>query len=167
MKSAHRPGRALMSTRLWRWVVSRWNASRDQQPMDDHDLDQFHAWSISAPLAAVPSGYLERVPDDVAALIRAAKGLHVEMADGAERREAGMVSFAPLTRLPPMSSRRQYDWLHLPASAQSKALKTPQRRKFSTANKGRILLAADRGTQPGKIGALVRAEGVCSSSLSA
>ena len=56
--------------------------------MDDHDLDQFRAWGISARLAAVPSGYLERVPDDVAVLIREAKELHVRMAEGAERREA-------------------------------------------------------------------------------
>ena len=41
-----------------------------------------------------------------------------------------------------------------------------QRRKFTNADKRRILLAADRCTKPGEIGALMRLEGVYSSSLS-
>lgn len=41
-----------------------------------------------------------------------------------------------------------------------------KRRQFSTADKRRILLAADRCTKPGEIGALMRREGVYSSSLS-
>lgn len=41
-----------------------------------------------------------------------------------------------------------------------------RRRKFSNADKRRILLAADRCTKPGEIGALMRLEGVYSSSLS-
>jgi transposase len=41
-----------------------------------------------------------------------------------------------------------------------------RRRKFSAADKRRILLAADRCTKPGEIGALMRREGVYSSSLS-
>jgi transposase len=41
-----------------------------------------------------------------------------------------------------------------------------QRRRFSNANKRRILAAADRCTEPGAIGALLRREGVYSSSLS-
>ena len=40
------------------------------------------------------------------------------------------------------------------------------RRQFSNADKRRILAAADRCTQPGEIGALLRREGVYSSSLS-
>ena len=41
-----------------------------------------------------------------------------------------------------------------------------RRRHFSNANKRRILEAADRCTKPGEIGALMRREGVYSSSLS-
>ena len=41
-----------------------------------------------------------------------------------------------------------------------------RRRTFSNADKRRILQAADRCTQPGEIGALMRREGVYSSSLS-
>ena len=41
-----------------------------------------------------------------------------------------------------------------------------RRRQFSNADKRRILDAADRCTQPGEIGALLRREGVYSSSLS-
>jgi transposase len=41
-----------------------------------------------------------------------------------------------------------------------------RRRSFSTSEKRRILAAADRCTKPGEIGALMRREGVYSSSLS-
>jgi transposase-like protein len=41
-----------------------------------------------------------------------------------------------------------------------------QRRQFSSANKLRILAAADQCTQPGEIGALLRREGIYSSHLS-
>lgn len=41
-----------------------------------------------------------------------------------------------------------------------------RRRIFSNADKRRILEAADRCTKPGEIGALIRCEGVYSSSLS-
>ena len=41
-----------------------------------------------------------------------------------------------------------------------------RRRQFSNADKRRILEAADRCTQPGEIGALLRREGIYSSSLS-
>jgi transposase len=41
-----------------------------------------------------------------------------------------------------------------------------RRRRFSNADKRRILQAADRCTKPGEIGALMRREGVYSSSLS-
>lgn len=54
----------------------------------DEDFDQMRSWSISAQLAAVPPAYLEQVPGEVAALIRAAKDIHPEMALGAERRQA-------------------------------------------------------------------------------
>lgn len=59
----------------------------DDQPGED-DMDQARAWSISAQLAAVPAGYLQQVPSEVAALIRAAKSLHPEMAEGATQRDA-------------------------------------------------------------------------------
>ena len=42
----------------------------------------------------------------------------------------------------------------------------PKRRRFTNVDKRRILEAADRYTQPGEIGALMRREGVYSSSLS-
>jgi len=41
-----------------------------------------------------------------------------------------------------------------------------QRRRFSEADKQRILIAADRCTRPGELGAMLRLEGVYSSSLS-
>jgi transposase-like protein len=41
-----------------------------------------------------------------------------------------------------------------------------RRRRFTNADKRRILQAADRCTQPGEVGALMRREGVYSSSLS-
>ena len=41
-----------------------------------------------------------------------------------------------------------------------------RRRQFTNADKRRILEAADRCTQPGEVGALMRREGVYSSSLS-
>jgi hypothetical protein len=56
-------------------------------PTND-EFDQMRSWSISAQLAAVPSSYLEQVPHGVAALIRAAKDLHPEMAGGAADRDA-------------------------------------------------------------------------------
>ena len=44
--------------------------------------------------------------------------------------------------------------------------KLPKRRTFSNAERRRILAAADRCTRPGELGALLRKEGVYSSSLS-
>ena len=48
----------------------------------------------------------------------------------------------------------------------SEVVPRPRRRQFTNADKRRILEAADRCTQPGEVGALMRREGVCSSSLS-
>ena len=67
--------------------ISLWQSIRGAGPSDD-DFDQLRAWSISAQLAAVPAGYLEQVPPEIAALIRAAKGLHPEMERGAAERDA-------------------------------------------------------------------------------
>lgn len=50
--------------------------------------------------------------------------------------------------------------------ADSEVVPRARRRTFSNADKRRILQAADRCTQPGEIGALMRREGVYSSSLS-
>ena len=50
--------------------------------------------------------------------------------------------------------------------ADSEVVAHARRRQFSDADKRRILEAADRCTKPGEIGALMRREGVCSSSLS-
>jgi transposase-like protein len=50
--------------------------------------------------------------------------------------------------------------------AGSEVVAHARRRTFSNADKRRILAAADRCTKPGEIGALMRSEGVYSSSLS-
>ena len=50
--------------------------------------------------------------------------------------------------------------------ADSEVVPRARRRTFSNADKRRILNAADRCTKPGEIGALMRREGVYSSSLS-
>lgn len=51
-------------------------------------------------------------------------------------------------------------------SSDSEVVPRAVRRTFSTADKHRILQAADRCTKPGEVGALMRREGVYSSSLS-
>lgn len=66
--------------------ASFYRAFRWESPTDD-DIDQMRSWSISCQLAAVPEAYYEQVPVEVAALIRAAKFLHPEMACGAEERD--------------------------------------------------------------------------------
>ena len=53
-----------------------------------------------------------------------------------------------------------------PSDADSEVVPRARRRHFTNADKRRILQAADRCTQPGEIGALMRREGVYSSSLS-
>jgi transposase-like protein len=50
--------------------------------------------------------------------------------------------------------------------ADTEVVAQARRRHFSNADKRRILAAADRCTKPGEIGALMRREGVYSSSLS-
>lgn len=52
------------------------------------------------------------------------------------------------------------------SSVHSEVVPRAQRRRFSPADKKRILEAADRCSMPGEIGALMRREGVYSSSLS-
>ena len=52
------------------------------------------------------------------------------------------------------------------SDADSEVVPHARRRQFSNADKRRILEAADRCTRPGEIGALMRREGVYSSSLS-
>lgn len=54
----------------------------------------------------------------------------------------------------------------VPADTNSEVVAHARRRHFSNADKRRILVAADRCTKPGEIGALMRREGVYSSSLS-
>lgn len=53
-----------------------------------------------------------------------------------------------------------------PREADSEVVPRARRRHFTNADKRRILQAADRCTVPGEIGALMRREGVYSSSLS-
>ena len=53
-----------------------------------------------------------------------------------------------------------------PHSADAEVVPHARRRQFSNADKRRILEAADRCTRPGEVGALMRREGVYSSSLS-
>ena len=54
----------------------------------------------------------------------------------------------------------------VPADTNSEVVPHARRRHLSNADKRRILAAADRCTKPGEIGALMRREGVYSSSLS-
>jgi len=54
----------------------------------------------------------------------------------------------------------------VPSETNSEVVPRAQRRHFSNAEKRRILAEADRCTRPGEIGALMRREGVYSSSLS-
>jgi transposase-like protein len=54
----------------------------------------------------------------------------------------------------------------VPPDTSSEVVPHARRRRFSDADKRRILAAADRCTKPGEIGALLRREGVYSSSLS-
>lgn len=53
-----------------------------------------------------------------------------------------------------------------PGATDTEVVPRARRRHFTNADKRRILQAADRCTQPGEIGALMRREGVYSSSLS-
>ena len=53
-----------------------------------------------------------------------------------------------------------------PETGNSEVVAHARRRHFSNADKRRILEAADRCTKPGEVGALMRREGVYSSSLS-
>ena len=53
-----------------------------------------------------------------------------------------------------------------PKRADAEVVARARRRQFSNADKRRILAAVDRCTKPGEIGALMRREGVYSSSLS-
>ena len=53
-----------------------------------------------------------------------------------------------------------------PATGNSEVVAHARRRRFSNADKRRILEATDRCTKPGEVGALMRREGVYSSSLS-
>ena len=54
----------------------------------------------------------------------------------------------------------------VPPALNSEVVPHARRRSFSNATKRRILEAVDRCTQPGEVGALLRREGVYSSSLS-
>ena len=54
----------------------------------------------------------------------------------------------------------------VPPAINSEVVPHAQRRTFSNATKHRILTAVDQCTQPGEVGALLRREGVYSSSLS-
>jgi transposase-like protein len=54
----------------------------------------------------------------------------------------------------------------VPPDANTEVVPHARRRHFSNADKRRILVAADRCTKPGEVGALMRREGVYSSSLS-
>lgn len=54
----------------------------------------------------------------------------------------------------------------VPSETNTEVVPRARRRHFSNADKRRILAAADRCTKPGEIGALMRREGVYSSSLS-
>lgn len=52
-----------------------------EEPGGD-EIDQMHAWSISARLASLPEGLVEALPEEVAALVREAKAMHPSMTAG-------------------------------------------------------------------------------------
>ena len=74
-------------TNAWDFVTARWAGQGHMEWLDDDEVAQMQAWSISARLAAVPAGYMASVPDDLACLIKEAKRLHPVMAEGADRRD--------------------------------------------------------------------------------
>lgn len=76
---------------ILRKLQEKLDSLRSDGPTDD-DINQMHSWSISSHLAALPPNYLEQVPPEVAALISEAKGLHPEMARGAEERAAAQLA---------------------------------------------------------------------------
>lgn len=70
-------------------VISSLSGSRQEEPdFSGENVDQLHAWSISARLAAVSPRVCELVPQEIADLINEARSLHPEMAEGADRRDA-------------------------------------------------------------------------------
>jgi hypothetical protein len=75
--------------RLARWPTLGRRAipSCPDETLEDADVDQLHAWSISARLAAVPDLDLSGLPESVSALVLEARALHPVMADGARKRE--------------------------------------------------------------------------------
>jgi transposase len=86
------------------------------------------------------------------AMMDAAKSLpDLTALQGARRATGDAVESAALTRRP---------------AADMEVVPRARRRRFTNADKRRILDAADRCTKPGEIGALMRREGVYSSSLS-
>jgi transposase len=66
----------------------------------------------------------------------------------------------------PMTAANELPGPAAPAEAEVEVVGRAKRRHASTSEKRRILAAADRCTQPGELGALLRREGVYSSSLS-
>lgn len=71
-------------------LIRCFNALRQRiinKGIPDEDLDQMRAWQISSQLAAVPPDFEKLVPPQIAALIRAARDLHPQMAHGAEKRQ--------------------------------------------------------------------------------
>ena len=65
-----------------------------------------------------------------------------------------------------MDAAKNFPDLPRPSGTGTEVVACAGRRSFTNADKRRILQAADRCTQPGEIGALMRREGVYSSSLS-
>ena len=75
-----------MLKRIWNRFAG-WVQRHSEPELSDDDIDHMRSWSISAQLAAVPPSYEDQVPREVAALIRAAKTLHPQMARGAIARQ--------------------------------------------------------------------------------
>ena len=57
----------------------------EEDELDDAEVDNMHAWSITARLAHIAPEELEQIPDQVAALIAEAKSLHPKVAEGVLR----------------------------------------------------------------------------------
>ncbi len=64
-------------------VAGRKEDGGSEEIIEDDDIDQMHAWSITARLAHLPDEQLGGLPEGIASLIREAKDLHPKVAEGA------------------------------------------------------------------------------------
>ena len=89
---------------------------------------------------------------------------HSKVAVQTNKRSSDLLASQGARRATEEASRSAPQQATTPATAE--VVPHARRRQFSNAEKRRILEAADRCTRPGEVGALMRREGVYSSSLS-